>query len=281
MINIKLIKTLIKNLRTIYKRGDIVHVNVTSSSAHCLLKDKVALVTGGTRGIGFAIAKKFVSEGAIVVITGRDEETLKNSVKKLSSSMVHYVVWDAVDFDSYKKNVSSLVEKFGDIDILVNNAGQYKPSDFLTCDVKTWESLYRTNSESTFFMCQVFCRLWLKTQGGKTRKIINISSQGGFTTANNAYRMTKWDIRGLTEWLGYSYSKNGIIVNGIAPGIIMTDMQPKYVEFPDNYYTADNPTRRLGLPIEIAELALFLASDVSNFIVGQTILCDGGYTLKY
>ena len=111
-------------------------------------------------------------------------------------------------------------------------------------------------------------------------KILNVSSQGGFVGATYPYRLAKWDIRGLTEGLGKSLIKKGIIVNGIAPGVVKTAMQSFSIEQGDNLYTNQNPLGRVILPEEIAELALFLISDASNAIVGQTIVCDGGYTLK-
>lgn len=97
--------------------------------------------------------------------------------------------------------------------------------------------------------------------------------------ANNAYRMTKWDIRGFTKYLGSAYASRGIIANAIAPGIIKTNMQPEFLKRGDNAFTNLNPIHRIGLPEEIAELALFLASNAANFIVGQTICCDGGYSI--
>ncbi len=112
------------------------------------------------------------------------------------------------------------------------------------------------------------------------KKIINIASQGGMVVANNAYRMTKWDIRGLTKYLGAAYSQNGIITNAIAPGIILTDMQPSFKKQGNNLFTNLNPSHRLGLPEEIAELAIYLSSNAANFIVGETICCDGGYNIR-
>ena len=98
--------------------------------------------------------------------------------------------------------------------------------------------------------------------------------------ATYPYRMVKWDVRGLTEGLGKTLVKDNIIVNGIAPGVVKTSMQDFSLKQGDNLYTTQNPIQRVCLPEEIAELALFLACDASNFIIGQTIVCDGGYTLK-
>lgn len=165
----------------------------------------------------------------------------------------------------------------GKIDILVNNAGTYAHTHFPNVSENDWDRVYSTNSKGTFFLTQEVCKHWEDNTLETIKKIINISSQGAFVGANNAYRMSKWDIRGLTEYLGQALSSKGIIVNSVAPGLIMTDMQPKFQKQGDNLYTDLNKLHRLALPEEIAELAVFLMSDSANFIVGQTILCDGGY----
>lgn len=164
--------------------------------------------------------------------------------------------------------------------MIVNNAGTYAESHYPNVTEEDWDRVYSTNSKGTFFICQTICKYWQQKDTGKTRKIVNISSQGGCVGANNAYRMTKWDIRGFTEFLGKQVCRDNIIVNGVAPGLIMTDMQPEFQKQKDNYYTPLNPLMRLAKPEEIAELVLFLLTDASNFIVGQTIICDGGYVLK-
>lgn len=165
----------------------------------------------------------------------------------------------------------------GTIDIVVNNAGTYAKTHFPNVTEDDWEKVYNTNSKGTFFLTQEICKRWKDNSPSDIKKIINITSQGAFVGANNAYRMSKWDVRGLTKYLGQSLSSKGIIVNSIAPGLIMTDMQPKFQEQGNNYYTDINKLHRLARPEEIAELAVFLMSDAANFIVGQTILCDGGY----
>lgn len=167
----------------------------------------------------------------------------------------------------------------GEVDILVNNAGTYAKTFFPDVTEEDWDRIYDTNSKGTFFLTQELCKRWKRNKPSSTKKIINITSQGAFVGAGNAYRMSKWDIRGFTEYLGKTLSPHGIIANSIAPGLIMTDMQPKFQEQGNNYYTNLNRLHRLAKPEEIAELAAFLMSDSANFIVGQTILCDGGYAL--
>ncbi len=132
------------------------------------------------------------------------------------------------------------------------------------------------NSKAVFFLSQKISKLWIKER--VCGKIVNISSAGGLLGATYPYRMTKWDVVGLTEGLGRKLSPHGIIVNAIAPGRIATGMLDRNAE--GNVYDTAQPLKRLGLPAEVAELAVFLVSDASNYIVGQTIVCDGGYTLR-
>lgn len=168
----------------------------------------------------------------------------------------------------------------GEIDILINNAGVIGNTEFLNVSGIEWDEVYTTNSKALFFLTQSVCKDWLKNKKVKTKKIINISSQGGYVGAIYPYRMTKWDVAGLTQGLGIELANKKIIVNGIAPGIIATRMQPDININDGNNFCPHNPIKRFALPEEIAEIALFLASDSSNFIVGQTIVCDGGYSIK-
>lgn len=242
------------------------------------------LVTGGSKGIGFAIAKKFLSQGATVLITGRDKKNLEEArlMCPVNQENLYLMEWDISNPDIVEEKVREaelLVN--GPITILINNAGIYVDSHFPHTTPEEWKKVYDTNARGTYFMCQAFCKRWLAfSPSSGLKKIINISSQGGFVGANNPYRMTKWDICGLTEFLGRAYASQGIIVNGIAPGIIKTDMQEHFKTQGENLFVTQNPLNRLGLPEEIAELAVFMASDAANFIVGQTICCDGGYSLK-
>lgn len=269
-----------RSLVHVFKYGGFQKAEISIVRNGSILKNRVALVTGGSKGIGLAIARKFLDEGAKVIITGRNLNTLNNVKKQISNNNLYVVEWDVSKvalIDSKVRELEAMVNS--EIDILVNNAGIYCTTQFPNCTPEDWDRVYNTNSKGCYFLCQYFCNKW-KDKPNITRKIVNISSQGGFVGANNAYRMTKWDIRGLTKFLGITMSRYGIIVNGIAPGLILTDMQKNFKNQGDNIFTYLNPENRLGLPEEIAELSLYLASNSSNFIVGQTICCDGGYTLN-
>lgn len=271
---------LLKSLRSALKYGGFQQANISYISYGDVLKGKTVLITGGSRGIGLAIAKKFVEHGAMVVITGR-KESVTDEVIKLLQNRAFYFQWDVSDISNIDSRIKHIEQHIkSEIDVLINNAGVYASTQFPHCTESDWDRVYDTNSKGCFFLCQYFCNRWSASKKYKVRKIINISSQGGFVSANNAYRMTKWDLNGLTKFLGVEMSKYGIITNGIAPGLILTDMQADFKKQGDNLFTYLNPANRLAYSEEIAELALFLTGDSSNYIVGQTICCDGGYTLN-
>ncbi len=288
MINMIILETLKRIYRTIrlipqiYKYGGITNVNVAQIryggslfSENCLV-----LITGGSDGIGLSMARRFVEEGATVVITGRNSLKLSHAKDIIQSDRLFTIVWDASDISVIPQKIEE-IEKMTckQVSVLINNAGTYSKTQFPHTTSDDWDFVYNTNLKSLYFISQYFINLWLNETNQGVRKIINISSQGGMVVANNAYRMTKWDIRGFTKYLG-TFASKGIIANAIAPGIILTNMQPSFKKQGNNLFTKLNPVNRLGLPEEIAELAIFLSCNASNFIVGETICCDGGYNIK-
>ena len=240
---------------------------------------KRILITGGGAGIGLAIAKKCLDEGAQVLIIGRNSSRLEKVTFEINNSSLAFLEWDITKTELISSKLDAAWSLLGgDIDMLVNNAGVILTTQFPEVTEKEWDYVYATNSRGLFFLTQALCKRWM--ENSRPRKILNISSQGGFVGATYPYRMTKWDVAGLTQGLGIKMAPHGIIVNGIAPGIIATEMQPDCLNKSDNIFCELNPLQRFAFPEEIAELAVFLLSDAANFIVGQTILCDGGFSLK-
>lgn len=285
MLGVNFIRKIICTLRCIkevYAVGGICNVNISYVDYGNCLKDKKILITGGGSGIGLAIAKKCLDCGAEVVIIGRNVDKLASACKSLGGKNIHYIGWDVSDISVLHSKLISCKELLGGrIDVLVNNAG-ISPSKFWgDVDEKEWDSIYSINLKGSYFLSQEITKLWRSEPNHPIKKIVNISSQGGFVGATYPYRMTKWDLRGLTEGLGKLLVKDNILVNAIAPGVVKTGMQ-KMAEgqSDDNFYCTQNPAQRYCLPEEIAELTVFLLNDSSNFIVGQTIVCDGGYILK-
>lgn len=272
---------ILRSLRKLYRAGGYSTFNIATINYGNILHGKNVLVTGGSTGIGFAIAKKFVAEGANVIITGRDKTKLTAASNEIGNTNLKTIVWDVGDISVIEKKLDECEFLFDqDIDILINNAGIVNGVQFPDVPEETWDNVYKINHKGLFFLSQAICKRWLSGSSKRTRKIINISSQGGFVGATYPYRMTKWDIAGLTQGLGIKLAPHGIIVNGMAPGIIATAMQPGTLKQGENNFSELNPLSRFAVPEEIAELAVFLAGDASNFIVGQTIVCDGGFSLK-
>ena len=265
----------------IYRYGGFLEANISYCQQPNLLADKVILVTGGSSGIGLSMAQKFVSCGAKVIVTGRYAEKLQNAITLINSENCQCLVWDHSDIGIISDKLEEAKKLFErEIDILVNNAG-VPPSKFWgNVDETQWNRIFNTNLKGNYFLTQELVRQWKQHPFNGYKKILNISSQGGFVGATYPYRMTKWDLRGLTEGLGKSLIQDQIIVNGIAPGVVKTAMQDFALHQGSNLYTDQNPIHRICLPEEIAELAAFMVSDTCNFIIGQTIVCDGGYTLS-
>lgn len=264
-----------------YKAGGYTNVTIATPTYGEILRGKKIIITGGSSGIGLQMAKKFTQSGAKVIITGRNEGKLQTAIEEIGADYCKYLVWDISEISSIKEKLSMAKDFLGgEIDILVNNAGIPPAKFFGEIDEIEWDRIYDINLKGNYFLTQEIVKLWRSSSFVGYKKILNISSQGGFVGATYPYRMVKWDVRGLTEGLGKLLINDNIIVNGIAPGVVKTAMQEFSLKQGDNLYTNQNPSQRVCLPEEIAELALFLVSDVSNFIVGQTIVCDGGYTLK-
>jgi NAD(P)-dependent dehydrogenase (short-subunit alcohol dehydrogenase family) len=272
---------LIKLAPSILTDGGHLSINIAHIKYEDILKGKKILITGGGSGIGLSIARKALDLGAIVLITGRNKAKLEKTAEILNNKNLRILSWDISEIKNISDKLQLSLDLLGgNIDILVNNAGILSKEVFPNVSEEDWDQVYGINSKGLYFLTQEVCQYWLKNSSKEIKKVINISSQGGYVGATYPYRMTKWDIAGLTQGLGVLLASKNIIINGIAPGIISTEMQKKYLGQGGNSYCDLNPQKRIASPDEIAELAVFLLSDASNFIVGQTIVCDGGYSLK-
>jgi 3-oxoacyl-[acyl-carrier protein] reductase len=269
-------------VRRYWKAGGFTQVRIAQIRQGGILKTRRILITGGSAGIGLAIAKKCLSEGAFVVITGRDEIKLRDAAAVLDSSHLRGLVWDAADVSMQDSKLAEAMQLAGGaFDVLVNNAGILGGNrQFLDLTEEDWDRISSVNSKGLVFLTQRVVRKWLAC--GQRGKIVNISSmRGTLGVQDGPYGMSKWSLNGLTHGLGLKLAPHGIIVNGIAPGIIATNsIAIENMDVEENAYLKGIPLSRIGLPEEVAELAAFLMSDAANYIVGQTIICDGGYTLK-
>lgn len=273
---------MLKSIRQVLKYGGHTELSLSQIKYGQILAGKRVLITGGGSGIGLEIARKFISEGALVVISARSLDKLKDALDSIGSDRLSIIEWD-ISSIAFIANKVQEVENLagGDIDILVNNAGVLRGANFPNVTEEDWDYVYSINSKGLLFLTQHIAKRWInRSDRSSVKKILNISSQAAFIGATYPYRMSKWDVAGLTQGLGLKLAPHNIIVNGIAPGIIATQMQKSVQAQGGNTYSKLIPLGRNGSVVDISELACFMGSNASNFIVGQTIVCDGGYTLN-
>ncbi len=242
-----------------------------------LLEGKVALVTGAGRGIGKAIALRFAAEGANVAFTDLAiNETVEATVKEIEALGVKVKAYasNAALFDQTHEVVKQILEDFGRIDILVNNAGITKDGLMMRMSEAQWDAVLTVNLKSAFNFIHAVVPVMAKQRGGS---IINMSSVVG--VSGNAgqcnYSASKAGMIGLAKSIAKEMGPRGIRANCIAPGFIITDMTNQLSQEIKDQWAAQIPLRRGGTPEDVANVALFLASDLSSYVSGQVIHCCG------
>lgn len=238
------------------------------------LRDKKIIITGGSRGLGFAMAKKFISEGADVLIAGRNERTLKASAEEINCKYLTLDVSNPADFKAFIDNAD---KKLGGVNVLVNNAGVslHEPT-FFDVTPETFDKQVDTNFKGAFFLTQEFIK-HLKANGS-AGNVLFVSSETGDTMDFRPYGFTKVAVNSMVQGLAYLFRKEGIRVNAVAPGITASDMTGVKVD--GNLDAGEYATGRYYLPEEVAETAAFLISDASGCVSGQIITCNNAQTVN-
>ena len=247
---------------------------VICSAPHQLLANKNIIITGGGRGLGFAMAQKFISEGAKVLIAGRNEKTLQESSQKLGCL---YLKLDVTNVDSFHSFFIKANELLGGVDCLVNNAGiSLHEKAFTDVTPESFDAQINTNLRGSFFMAQEFIKLLEQDQ--KTGTLLFMSSETSHTADIRPYGLTKAAINSLVKGLASRYAKEGIRINAVAPGITTSDMTGFKAD--RNLYLKRNAIERVYLPEEVAECACFLLSDISGCVSGEILTCNNGKTIN-
>lgn len=236
--------------------------------------EKIAIVTGATRGIGKAIAKKFLKAGIKTAICGRDPQLLDG----LWSSEVLAIQADVSVPDDVERLVKEVLAKWGRIDIVVNNAGITRDNLLVRMNDEQWDNVIDTNLSGAFYVCRAVMRPMLKQRFGR---IVNISSVVGVSgnPGQVNYSAAKAGLIGLTKSLAKEVAGRGILVNAVAPGYIDTDLTRALNEHQQQEVMRRIPVGRLGQVEDVAETVYFLVSDVNQYITGQTIHVDGGLVI--
>ncbi len=250
-----------------------------------LLKNKYVLITGGTSGIGKEIASHFVRHGANVAVLGRNAENAQKALEEISSfkcienQSIIAKVLNVSDRSAVQEGCQEILNTWGQpIDVLINNAGITRDNLLIRMSEEEWDEVLHVNLKSVYNTCKALARPMMKAKSGK---IINIASVIGLT--GNAgqvnYAASKSGMIGFTKSLAKELASRGICVNCIAPGYILTRMTEKLPDQVKDAILSKIPLQRIGDSKDVAQAALFLASDMSDYITGQVITVDGGMVM--
>ena len=243
---------------------------------------KIAIVTGGGSGIGFAISEKFIQNGIETIIVGRDENKLKTAKEKLGDQC-HAMTCDVSDLSSIPGFICDVIKQFGQIDILVNNAGINMKKEFTEVTDEDFQKVITTNLTAVFAISREVVKQMLTQKSGSIINISSMAAQYGLPKVI-AYSASKTAIDGMTRAMAVELSPKGIRVNAIAPGFIITDMTDKALNSDPERKSkvfGRTPMGYMGQPSDIGDAALFLASDAAKYITGVVLPVDGGNSIGF
>lgn len=246
-----------------------------------MFKNKKAIVTGASRGIGFAIAKHLLCKGCKVLITGRNKESLQKAADELGENCL-YLAWDMAKPNEIEQKFKEAVNMLGGLDIFVNNAGvfamcnEWGDDGLLNMSLEQWETVITVNTTSLLFGMQQAVKYF--KENNIKGNVLNVTSVSGYEPVYGAYGASKSTSIALTRGWGKMFAKYGITINGIAPGPVATEM--------NNWHEGDPmensriPYGRFSTTDEIASLAMYLLSDSAKMVCGETVILDGGYSIR-
>jgi NAD(P)-dependent dehydrogenase (short-subunit alcohol dehydrogenase family) len=242
------------------------------------LDGKTALVTGASKGIGFAIAKAMASSGAKVMLSSRKQEGLEKAAAEIDGEVDVFAA-NAGDPEQAEACVNATVERFGALDVLVNNAATNPYfGRAIDIDLSRYDKTFQVNLRGVFVWTQLAWRTWMQEHGGS---VINISSVGGMQYGSliGIYDTTKAGVIHLTKHLAAELAPT-VRVNAIAPGLVKTDFAKALYESGEEAVAAMMPLKRLGIPTDIGPAAVYLASDAASWVTGHVMVIDGGLVIR-
>ncbi len=243
---------------------------------------EVALVTGGSRGLGLEIAQAFGQAGATVVITARRQQWLGEAEHLLRDQeiAVHALICDVADSSSVEQAVQQALSAYGKIDILINNAGLTWGAPAENMPLDRWHQVIEANITGTFLMSQAVGRHMLERKKGAIVNVASIAGLGGGQLNTVGYNASKAAVINFTRALAIEWATKGIRVNAVAPAMFRTRMTEAILDRAEAVVAEATPMKRIGQPGELAPAVLFLASDAASYITGQVLPIDGGKTAQ-
>jgi len=242
------------------------------------LRGQVAIVTGGSRGIGLAIASALVAEGVHVAVTGRDEDHLAEARRRLESAGSGSTVTIKADVRSHpavERTVARVIDRFGGLDVLVNNAGIARDQLMLRMKRADWDEVLATNLTAAFTVVQAALKPMIRQRSGRIVSIGSVVGQMGNAGQAN-YAASKAGLIGFSKAVAREVASRQITVNVVAPGLVATDMTQALTDRAQGDWSAQIPLGRVGTPEDVAAAVCFLASDEASYITGQVLAVNGG-----
>ena len=243
------------------------------------LKDKVVVVTGGSRGLGKAMAERFLKEGAVVIITATREETVRPATEELSSlGQIEGIPMNVSNFEVVQETLAGVIEKYGRIDVLVNNAGITADSLFVKMTEEQFDKVMTVNVKGVFACTKAVVGSMIEKGFGRIINITSVTGHNGSFGQSN-YAASKAAVVAMTQTWAKELGKKGITVNAVAPGYTLTEMVQAVPEKVLDKIRDKTPVNRLGKPEEIAAACVYIASDEAGFVNGAELNIDGGLVL--
>lgn len=260
-----------QNIISLFKHREIVSIPYLVGDT-CLLEGKTAIITGGSGGIGYAIAESLIQSGCNVIITGTNVSKLERCCAQLGVN-AKYLQLELDRVTTFNVKIEEASHFYGPIDILINSAGIFSSNNtFINVEENEYDNIMDINLKGTYFITQAVANHMIKRN--VKGHILMVSSQSALEPSWSPYRLSKFGLNGITRGIAQQLLPYGIVVNGIGPGPTATGMQ-NYHEG-DSISTNGNPAKRYTMPQEIAIYAKYLVSDMGNMIIGNTIYLSGG-----
>lgn len=244
------------------------------------VKDKIVLITGSSRGIGFHLAEAFAKAGSVVLINGTSEKSVIEPVNELKTAgyRVYGYPFNVADKAEIKKSISDIEENIGPVDILVNNAGIQKRAALENMSIEDWNQVIEINLSSVFMVSQVVAHYMIKRRKGRIINITSLNAEAARPTIAN-YCASKGGLKMLTKAMATEWGKYNILTNAIGPGYFLTELTRPLSDDPEfnRWVKNEVPLQRWGNAEELAGAAIFLASEASSYVNGHTLYVDGGW----